>query len=385
MSPADRPPVPRPSPTLLPLLLAALPMLAAAGPDAQAARKLRLNDTGLTQCVVYDEVRGYIFTPECAGTGHDGEFGRDVRAPNKADGRAGFSFEKIGPGGEALPHNAPAWSCVRDRVTGAMWEVKTADGGLRDGRRRFTNVGNGQPGDAGTYKEAVKATALCGATNWRLPTRREMESLLDFSVPEGGPMIDARWFPHTAAELHWTSTSAKVQGGSEAYSWAVNYYGGGAIWYGGQFGEFAVQLVSNGARMPTRRWLATDGEVRDESSGLVWRRCAEGQAWTGGGCSGTATTFLTIGDAVGHAQAQAQATGKAWRAPNVKELSGLANTNLSWPAIDRSAFPDFTTESYHTGTHWTGNPVYSWRINFIDGGMVRDFWGGKLLLVRDPE
>lgn len=383
--PIQRSSAPRWPSTLL-VLLAALPALAAAaGPGTQAKRKLRLNDTGLTQCVVYDDDLGYIFTPECAGTGHDGEFGRDVRAPNKADGRAGFSFEKIGPNGEVLPRQAAAWSCVRDKVTGVMWEAKTSDGGPRDGSRRFTNLGNGQPADASGYKASVRASALCGATDWRLPTRREMESLVDFSVPEGGPMVETAWFPNTAAALHWTSTPAEVQGGSKAYRWAVNLYGGGAIWYGGQFGEFAVQLVSNDARMPTRRWLATGGEVRDESTGLVWRRCAEGQAWTGSGCSGASTTFLTIGDAVEHAQAQALATGQGWRAPNVKELSSLVNANLGWPAIDRSAFPNFQVESYHTGTHWTGNRVYSWRINFADGGMGRDFWGGKLLLVRDPE
>ncbi|WOI48187.1 DUF1566 domain-containing protein [Acidovorax sp. BLS4] len=78
---------------------------------------------------------------------------------------------------------------------------------------------------------------MCGASDWRLPTRREMESLLDFSVPEGTTMLDGAWFPNSAAGLHWTATSAKVNGGSSAYRWAVNFGNGQSIWYGGQYGE----------------------------------------------------------------------------------------------------------------------------------------------------
>jgi len=365
------------------LLLAALPALALAAGAQTTSRKPRLDDTGLTQCVVYDEERGYVFTPECGGTGQDGEFGRDAIAAHDGNGRAGFNFEKIGADGEVLPRNATAWSCVRDKVTGAMWEVKTDDGGPRDGRARFKNRGNGLPGDASYYVQSVNATALCGASDWRLPTRGEMESLVDFSVGEGGPMIDGLWFPNSASALHWTASSAKVNGGSPAYRWAVNFYNGQTIWYGGQYGEFAVRLVREGRTPPAHRWVAHGGEVLDKSTHLVWRRCAEGQAWNGSGCDGAASTFLTVGDAVAHAQAQAISSGKPWRTPNVKELSSLADTDMRLPAVDRGAFPNFQIGAFHTGTHWTGNPVYSWRVSFDEGVVGVDFWGGKLLLVRD--
>jgi hypothetical protein len=365
------------------LLLAAMPALAmAVDPVTTASLHPRLNDTGLTQCVVYDEQRGFVFTTECSGTGHDGEFGRDARAPRDGDGHAGFAFEKIGAAGEVLPRSAATWSCVRDKVTGAMWEVKTDDSGPRDGSARFRNRGNGLPGDASAYVQWVNATGLCGASDWRLPTRREMESLVDFSVAEGGPMVDTGWFPHSAAALHWTASSAKVNGGSSSYRWAINFYNGQSIWYGGQYGEFAVQLVREGRELPARRWVAGDGEVRDRSTGLVWRRCAEGQAWTGSNCDGLPSTFLTVVDAVEHAKAQALSSGKAWRLPNVKELSSLADTDQRYPAVDRDTFPGFQSGVFHTGTHWSGNQVYSWRVSFDEGVVGVDFWGGKLLLVR---
>ena len=369
----------------LPMLAAALPLLALSAGYANAGSAPRLDDTGMTQCVTYDEQRGFVFTPECSGTGHDGEFGRDATAPQEGNGHAGFKFEKIGAAGEVLPREATTWSCVRDKVTGAMWEVKTSDGGPRDGRTRYKNRGNGQEGDASFYVQSVNAASLCGASDWRLPTRREMESLLDFSVAEGTPMLDGAWFPNSAASLHWTATSAKVNGGSSAYRWAVNFGNGQSIWYGGQYGEFAVRLVREGHPLPLHRWVPEGGELRDKSTGLVWRRCAEGQAWTGSACQGTPTTFLTVGDAIDHARSQALASGKPWRAPNVKELSSLADTDLHYPAIDRAVFPGFPSGVFHTGTHWLQNPVYSWRVAFGEGQVGVDFWGGQLLLVRDAD
>lgn len=372
-------------PALAALTGAALAGLTAAMPALAGPGTWRLNDTGLTQCVVFDPEAGYVFTPACAGTGHDGEFGRDVARPGHGDGHAGFSFDKIGPAGETLPRTAPVWSCVRDRVTGAMWEVKTSDGGPRDGARRFLNQGDGQAGDASAYVAEANASALCGASDWRLPTRRELEGLMDFSVREGGPLIDHRWFPHTPAALHWSATPAEVHGGSPAYRWAVNFYSGGTLWYGGQYGEFAVRLVRDSAPLPKRRWQADGAELRDKSTGLVWRRCAEGQAWTGSTCAGSPTTFLTIRDAVAHAQGQAASSGQGWRVPNIKELASLAESRVQRPAIDTAAFPGFASESYHSATHWTENAVYNWRIQFADGSMARDHWGGKLLLVRDGQ
>jgi hypothetical protein len=59
-------------------------------------------------------------------------------------GSAGFDFTKIANDGFELPSNATLgsgpkdWACTRDNVTGLLWEVKTADGGLRDQDWTFT-------------------------------------------------------------------------------------------------------------------------------------------------------------------------------------------------------------------------------------------------------
>ncbi|MEK8032956.1 DUF1566 domain-containing protein [Ideonella sp. DXS29W] len=360
--------------------------LAVCAPSMAATGKSMLNDTGVTQCVVWDAVQSnYVFTDACAGTGQDGEFGRDAQLRANGNGHAGFVFEKIGAAGEVLPRSAAQWSCVRDKVTGAMWEVKTADGSLRDGTRRFTNQGNGRSDDASGYVAAVNATGLCGATDWRLPTYRELHSLVDYSVAPGRPMLDEAWFPNSAADYHWSSSSAAVNSGGGIYWWALGQGAGDSIWYGGEYGEFAVRLVRLGKAVPADRWVLKGAEVKDKSTGLIWRRCAEGQSWTGSTCTGTPTTFLTSFDAAEHAVAQAAASGKGWRMPNPKELASLVDTRVKAPSIDTVAFPGFYTESYHTGTHWTENEVYDWGVSFAAGQVGRDFWGGKVLLVRDAD
>jgi hypothetical protein len=355
-----------------------------AEPDSGSSPAGRLNDTGQTLCVNWVG-KQYRLTPECKGTWQDGEFGRDARFPSDANGHAGFSFVKIGSHGEALPPDAPAWDCVRDRVTGLTWENKTHDGGLHDVNALFTNQRNGQIGDASAFVAAVNAAGWCGVSDWQLPSRPDLESLVDFSVAEGGPMIDTHWFPDTAAALHWTASSSAKNGGGPDYWWAVNYYGGTSIWYGGEYGQFAVRLVRRHKPPQGVRWATQGGEVLDNFTHLVWRRCTEGQTWTGATCSGAAAVFLTASDAMDHAKAEATAARKPWRAPNVKELSSLVDTRTQHPFVDPVIFPRFPGGVLHTGTPWTENQAYSWRVAFYDGGVRLDFWGGSLLLVRDAD
>ncbi len=79
--------------------------------------------------------------PKAGYPGQDAQVGRDAdqstSTNNDADGRRGFNFTKIGADGKALVIQNQAWSntdletagskwsCVKDNVTGLIWEVKT--------------------------------------------------------------------------------------------------------------------------------------------------------------------------------------------------------------------------------------------------------------------
>ena len=138
-------------------------------------------------------------------------------------------------------------SCVQDRVTGLMWEVKTADGGLRDWNNRYTNFDNAAveqfwtgsdwikptqaqidaPSNSAGFKDSVNAQGLCGFKDWRLPTLDELQSILDTSRIIGlSPTIDAHWFPNTQIAAYW---SASPNPDNSTSAWYVYFGKGGAF------------------------------------------------------------------------------------------------------------------------------------------------------------
>jgi hypothetical protein len=119
--------------------------------------------------------------------------------------------------------------------------------------------------------------------------------------------------------------------------------------------------------------ISADGtEVTDQKTGLIWRRCSEGMAYSGGTCTGTAGTF-THEAALLRASAQASDTGIAWRLPNVKELSSIIDRSHINPAIDAIAFPITPT----TGLFWSSSPCMNgplivWYVEFGSGSVASD-------------
>lgn len=99
--------------------------------QASAQPPRGLNDTGIVRCAHTNT--NDVDCPVGPYPDQDAEFGRDADPTlnDATDGHAGFSFTKIAADGTALGAEATNWVCVRDNVTGALWEVKT-DGGLRD-------------------------------------------------------------------------------------------------------------------------------------------------------------------------------------------------------------------------------------------------------------
>jgi hypothetical protein len=182
-----------------------------------------LNDTGIFDCA--DGSSNDLSCPQGLYPFQDAEYGRDFTHDDDSDGHAGFSFTKVDSAGDPLAANAGSWSCVKDEVTGLVWEVKTADGLLHDKDHTYTwfnpdNATNG--GSVGTedfsgatcsldefcdttgFVDAVNSNTLCGASDWRMPTRAELESLVSFD--RYFPSIDATYFPNTPWALFWTAT-----------------------------------------------------------------------------------------------------------------------------------------------------------------------------------
>lgn len=137
----------------------------------------------------------------------------------------GFILMDTKPGG---------WDCVLDRQSGLMWEAKTNSAGLhsRDNTFRWyrPDAGDnggfpGHPGgpecrslpcDTDAFVTEVNRTGWCGRHDWRLPTREELRSLVDYTIPYPGPTIDRDFFPHALAQFYW-SVNASADEPREAW------------------------------------------------------------------------------------------------------------------------------------------------------------------------
>jgi hypothetical protein len=133
--------------------------------------------------------------------------------------------------------------------------------------------------------------------------------------------------------------------------------------------------------------LHDDGTVTDSRSGLMWKRCTEGQTWTGGTCTGTADR-RSWSDAIVLAQSSSFAGYDDWRQPNVKELGSLVETCRTMPSINTTVFPNTPVTpnaAYWTASPTANQPTSSWFIGFDLGYTLRVNRTGQGMsrLVRD--
>ena len=204
----------------------------------------KINDTGITAC---SNETNNSPCPILNFPNQDADFGRDATNNFDSDGHAGFSFTKISGTGSSLPASATSWNCVKDNVTGLMWETKTTDGGLHDQNHTYTwyepddtkngrNVGmqnggncRGSQCDTNAYVKAVNSVGYCSYKDWRMPTRQDLTSIIDFS--KVGPTIDKNYFQSTKSEWYWSSSPVA---NDSSVAWSVYFaYGDSSVYYGG--------------------------------------------------------------------------------------------------------------------------------------------------------
>ncbi len=158
-----------------------------------------LNDTGITWGGNYPNGLNAECIEETIEE-QDCSYGRDFTHNNDSDGHAGFSFTKLDSNGNALSASSEEWSCVKDKVAGLVWEVKSDDGGIHDRDNKYRWGGlTAQGAGYGAYYddwnslvEGANEENLCGYSNWRVPTRLELRGITDLSRLD--PAIDSDYF-----------------------------------------------------------------------------------------------------------------------------------------------------------------------------------------------
>ena len=215
----------------------------------------KLADTGITASQCYAAGSNTLVSCTSAAaialnSKQDGMTGLDVSSPDSSDGKLGFSYSEV--------VGYAKTECVKDNLTGLTWEGKPTSG-LRAASNTYTNYDNTAAAqfwngsayvnptqtqiDAATntvgYVNSVNASALCGYTDWRLPTADELQGIVDYSVALPGPTVDVSWFPNTVGDDYWSSPPYV---GNASYAWFVNF-GLGSVIYGGRYYNFHVRLV----------------------------------------------------------------------------------------------------------------------------------------------
>jgi hypothetical protein len=81
--------------------------------------------------------------------------------------------------------------------------------------------------DAKTYCASPAVSTALGGSGWRLPTYKELLTIVDYS--QSGPAIDPIAFPGTPSDWFWSSTPYASSSGS---AWRVDFSDGSARHYG---------------------------------------------------------------------------------------------------------------------------------------------------------
>lgn len=101
--------------------------------------------------------------------------------------------------------------------------------------------------------------------------------------------------------------------------------------------------------------MLSNSVVRDQATGLVWQRCANGQTPSSGVCQGSPTT-VSWSTAIGYCEGL-NLEGYSWRLPNAQELHSIVETDRPADAIDPIVFFGNGSFGYWTSTAVPSDPV----------------------------
>ena len=233
---------------------------------------------------------------------------------------------------------------VSDNVTGLIW----------------------QQGDSGelTIEDAITYCdnlVLGGFSDWRLPTKEESMSILNFD--RNNPALNTTYYSNTNAEYWWTST---VQFNNTNTIWITNAGGGTGP-------KNKTETISAGgtkryhARAVRSGTLSTnvlnftennDGTITDNVTGLMWQK------------SPLATTY-TWEQSLLYAENLTASSYTDWRLPTIKELVSINSELTNAPSANTTFFPTIISSRYWSSTsQFAPGSTAAWFNDFQNYGIT---------------
>jgi hypothetical protein len=115
-----------------------------------------------------------------------------------------------------------------------------------------------------------------------------------------------------------------------------------------------------------------NGTVTDKNTGLVWKKCSEGQIWNkkNDNCEGTANKYIwqTALNSVYKLNSNGGFAGKTdWHVPNIKEIASILEAQCYEPAINLTIFPDTPSYDFWSSSSVAISGQYAWAVLFSSG------------------
>ena len=311
----------------------------------------------------------------------------EITCPQEGEAFAGQDAQYIG--------NQPSYTdngdgTITDNITGLMWQQ--------------------DPGEKMTYDQAVAGApdfTLAGYSDWRLPTIKELYSLIQFYGldPSGPgstnltPFIDTDYFNFAYGDENagerlidsqWATSTKYVSttmSGSETM-FGVNFADGRIKGYptqmgpGGQPKTFFVIYVRGNSSYGEN--IFTDngnGTVSDIATGLTWTQS-------------DSETGMNWESALNYCESLDTAGITVWRLPNVKELQSIVDYSRSPDTTDSAAIdPIFNTTTIENEAgqidfpaFWTStthaNSQGGWNASYVSFGRSMGFMNGSWMDVH---
>jgi hypothetical protein len=296
---------------------------------------------------------------DCAGSGQDGEYCRGLEWPEqrfKTDGET-----------------------VNDRLTGLTWPVNANLAGFPLAWQ-----------EALDFAAAMNGRAEFGCTDWRLPNRRELRSLISYRARRPA-LPDDHPFANVVLNWYWTSTTAAI---NPAYAWYLHmdgarmFYGGknqfylvwpvrgvsGVLPATGQDGCFdalggrisCTDQVQDGGSLsgtawPEERFVVEGSVVRDRLTGLQWLRRAS--------LSRDEVSWAEALKLVVEMNGQGKEAGRSWRLPNINELESLVDSSTHSPALPKGHPFEQVRQVYWSSTTSCYEPDWAWALYLTKGAL----------------
>jgi hypothetical protein len=312
-----------------------------------------------------------------------------------------MSYTKLDSSGNILPDSAEYWVLVKDNVTGLIWESKTSDGTIHDKDNLYswydpTNPYPGTPGigtDTKDFIDALNVAVYGGYGDWRMPTVKELGTLINYDIQAPEPAIDTTYFPVMQTSYYWSSTTFAMD---KTFAWYVYFYDGYDGSFDKNFSTYARAVRGGQSESPGILSIGSfeavgnrsldaaltaagdyvdngDGTVTDKSTGLMWQKAS--------------SSIMTWEQALAYCEELNHGGYTDWRLPTKRQLRSLVDFSRYDPSIDTAYFPDTGSSYYWSSTTDVFNTNSAWSANFYNGndGRVNKLRFSSVRAVRGGE